>query len=133
MNLLVLSHLVENAGWTAKIDRTLCLFGPRLEQVGRAVPLMAAAVSTRLAGVQQIVLIGSDNQRAALGRVVARKYLPFAITIDLHEAWRDRLAAMMPLLSAMQPQDTGAAAYVCRQFACQAPVGDPAALEGMLG
>ena len=40
---------------------------------------------------------------------------------------------MMPFLADMRPLDTGAAAYVCRQFTCQAPVGDPAALEGMLG
>jgi uncharacterized protein YyaL (SSP411 family) len=132
MNLLVLSHLIDNDAWEAKIDRTLRLFGPRIEQVGRAMPMMAAAVSTLLAGVQQIVLVGSDSEREALARVVARKYLPFAVTIDLREAWRDRLAAMMPFLAPMRPQAAGAAAYVCRQFTCQAPVDDAAALEGML-
>ena len=71
-------------------QRTLRLFGPRLEQVGRAAPMMAAAVSTLLAGVQQIVLVGRDSERRALARVVARKYLPFAITIEGRDQHRDQ-------------------------------------------
>src|SRR5438093_9980302 len=52
LNLLVLSHLVEEHP-ADRIERTLRLFGARLEQVGRGVPLMAAALSTYVAGVQQ--------------------------------------------------------------------------------
>jgi uncharacterized protein YyaL (SSP411 family) len=132
MNLLRLSHLVEDREWVSRIDRTLRLFGPRLEQLGRAVPMMGAALSTALAGLQQIVLAGDGPERAALERVVARKYLPFAVTIPLSEPFRDRVAAMMPLVAAMRPPEGGAAAFVCRDFACQAPVSDPAALEGIL-
>jgi uncharacterized protein YyaL (SSP411 family) len=132
MNLLRLSHLVEDRDWTARIDRTLRLFGPRLEQLGRAVPMMGAALSTSLAGLQQIIIVGGEGERAGLMRVVARKYLPFALTIPLAEHVRDRVAAVMPLVSAMRPPEGGAAAYVCRNFACQAPVTDPAALEGIL-
>ena len=63
MNLLVLAHLTESSQWSEQIDRTLRLFGTRLEQMGRAVPMMAAALSTSLAGVQQIVLVGADADR----------------------------------------------------------------------
>ena len=101
LNLLVLSHLIENPQWTERIDRTLRLFGGRLEQIGRAVPMMGAALSTSVAGVQQIVLVGEDGDRQRLSRVVARRYLPFAITIDVRDAHRGRLAALMPLLEAM--------------------------------
>jgi len=34
LNLLVLSHLVESQSWSEKIERTLRLFGGRLEQIG---------------------------------------------------------------------------------------------------
>ena len=131
INLLVLSHLIDDPAWEDKIDRTLRLFGARLEQVGRAAPMMAAAVTTRLAGIQQIVLVGRDG--GALREVVGRKYLPFAVTIDLRDEYRQDLAARMPFLADMKPLEGAAAAYVCRQFSCQAPVGDPAALEGILG
>jgi uncharacterized protein YyaL (SSP411 family) len=132
MNLLRLAHLVQEAGWDEKIDRTLRAFGPRLEQMGRAVPMMAAALSMKLAGAQQIVLVGSDPEKAALSRVAARRYLPFAITIDVQAQHADRLAALMPLVAAMQPPAGGAAAFVCRNFACEAPISDPAALEQSL-
>src|SRR5262249_14880167 len=42
LNLLALSHLVHDAQWEERIDRTLRLFGTRLEQMGRGVPMMAA-------------------------------------------------------------------------------------------
>jgi uncharacterized protein YyaL (SSP411 family) len=131
LNLLVLSHLIDHPEWRERIERTLRLFGVRLEQIGRAVPMMAAALSTSVAGVQQIVLVGQDADRHRLARVIGRRYLPFAITIDVREAHRDRLAALMPFLAAM-PRSSDAAAYVCRDFACQAPVGDAALLEGIL-
>jgi uncharacterized protein len=131
LNLLVLSHLIENPQWTERIDRTLRLFGGRLEQIGRAVPMMGAALSTSVAGVQQIVLVGEDGDRQRLLRVVARRYLPFTIMIDVRDTHRRRLAALMPFLEAM-PSSIGGAAYVCRDFACQAPVGDARLLEGIL-
>src|SRR5262249_56000933 len=34
LNLLMLSHLVEGAGWNDKIDKTLRVFGGRLQQDG---------------------------------------------------------------------------------------------------
>src|SRR5206468_8887378 len=37
LNLLVLSHLVSDARWGDRIERTLRLFGTRLEQMGRGV------------------------------------------------------------------------------------------------
>jgi uncharacterized protein YyaL (SSP411 family) len=132
MNLLVLSHLVEDRTWPDEIERTLRLFAPRLEQQGRAVPLMAAALSTRVAGLQQVVLVGGASERATLARVIARKYLPFVLTVNLSDEHRERLGSRMPLVAAMKAPTTGAAAYVCKDFACQAPVGDAAALEGML-
>ena len=39
LNLLVLTHLVDDPDWPGRIERTLKLFGSRLEQVGRAVPM----------------------------------------------------------------------------------------------
>jgi uncharacterized protein len=131
LNLLVLSHLMENPQWAERIEQTLRLFGVRLEQMGRAVPMMAAALSTSVAGAQQIVFVGEEHDRRRLARVVGRLYLPFAIIIDVSDPHRDRLAALMPFLAAMPSAGDGAA-YVCRDFACQAPVGDAELLEGIL-
>jgi uncharacterized protein YyaL (SSP411 family) len=132
LNLLALSHLIPEAEWTSRIDRTLRSFAPRLEQTGRAVPLMACALSMSVAGVQQIVLIGSDAARQELARTVAGHYLPFAVVAHVPREHRSRLAALMPLIADMREPESGAAAYVCREFTCQAPVHDALALEGLL-
>ena len=51
LNLLVLSHLVRGRQRTSsEIDRTLRLFGGARHRVGRAVPMMLAALSTYHAG-----------------------------------------------------------------------------------
>jgi uncharacterized protein YyaL (SSP411 family) len=139
LNLLMLSHLVKNDenddsgthAWPARIDRTLRLFGSRLEQMGRAVPMMAGALSTRIAGVEQIVIVGDG--RDALERAVAQRYLPFAIVLSLEPERQRRLAELLPFVAAMRPVDGKAAAYVCRDFACRAPVNQVHALEETLG
>jgi uncharacterized protein YyaL (SSP411 family) len=128
LNLLILSHLVEDAAWTERVDRTLRLFGTRLEQIGRAVPMMAAALSTYLAGVRQIVIVGDANGDA-LERSLASRYLPFGITMRFTDERQRQLAARLPFIAAMRPVDGAAAAYVCRDFTCRAPVTTAEALN----
>ncbi|HWF85420.1 MAG TPA: hypothetical protein VG222_11250, partial [Vicinamibacterales bacterium] len=137
LNLLVLTHLADQAAWRDRIERALRSFGNRLEQMGRAVPMMASALSMWTAGVQQIVLAGAKPGDAdSLERAAAARYLPFAITLNLDDARRQALAARMPLVAAMGPIDGAAAAYVCRDFTCRVPATTPtdltAALDGAL-
>jgi uncharacterized protein len=147
MNLLVLSHLAEDPLWAGRIERTLALFGPRLEQIGRAVPMMAAALSTSAAGLQQIVIVGAGpagktgeagaageasgvgRDGEALERAVAVRYRPFTITLALTQDRQAALAPLAPFLGAMRPVNGTAAAYVCRNFTCRPPVTTPDALE----
>ena len=123
LNLLTLAHLVESQAdaraWDEKIDRTLRLFGARLEQTGRGVPMMAAALSTRIAGLQQIVIVGDG--RTPLEHALAARHLPFAIVLSVPNERRERLAALLPFIGAMNPVGGKPAAYVCRDFACRAP------------
>jgi uncharacterized protein YyaL (SSP411 family) len=127
VNLLVLSHLVPDPAWDDRIERSLRLFGDRLERMGRAVPMMAAALSMRLAGLQQIALVG-DEGRSALEREVARRYLPFAVNVSASKDRQRELATLLPFVGEMPEINGRAAAYVCRDFACRQPVGD---VEGL--
>ena len=142
MNLLVLSHLVDDSRWPDRIERTLKLFGKRLEQVGRGVPMMAAALSTYHAGLQQIVVAESEETSTAdeegplsgeLSRYVAQQYLPFAITLRVTPDRRRALAGSLPFIAAMQPVNGVAAAYVCRHFTCRQPVTTVEELRRELG
>jgi uncharacterized protein YyaL (SSP411 family) len=125
LNLLTLSHLIPNAGWNERIERTLRLFGSRLEQMGRGVPMMAAALSTFIAGLQQIIVVEPDEHSAhddgALQRTLAFMYLPFAIQLRVTPLSQRSLAGSLPFIEAMRPID-GAAAYICRNFTCRQPV-----------
>jgi len=131
LNLLVLSHLVDDRAWSERIERTLRLFGTRLEQMGRAVPMMGAALSTYIAGVQQIVIASSDlpEETRRFEQALERQYLPFAVTLRVDAERRSALAGVLPFLSDMRPIDGHAAAYVCRDFTCRQPATDPDALE----
>ena len=132
LNLLMLSHLVPDAQWSDRIDRTLRLFATRLEQMGRGVPMMAAALSTRIAGVQQIVIAEGEGGDA-LDRAVAMRYLPFAIELRVTPEAQRALAGSLPFIAAMRPVAGITAAYVCRDFTCRQPVTTVDALEKELG
>ncbi len=128
MNLIWLSHLAPEPQWSDRIDRTLRLFGTRLEQMGRAVPMMAAALSTYTAGVRQVVVADGAGAELApptslqLVRAVALRYLPFAIVLRVNADQRRALAERLPLVAAMQPVGGATAVYICRNFTCEAPV-----------
>ena len=122
MNLLVLSHLIDSPGdgWTEKIEKTLRLFATRLEQAGRAVPMMAAALSAYVAGSQQIVIVGEDGS-GPLAQALEKRYLPFAVTMAVDESQQSTLADLLPLIASMTRVAGRPAGYVCRDFACRAP------------
>ena len=107
MNLVMLTHLVAREDWQEKIERTLEFFGERLDTAGRAVPMMAAALSAHTAGVQQVVVVGDDAARRELDRVVAFHYLPFAVVLSVDSRPQQRLAARLPLVAAMNRQAVG--------------------------
>ena len=134
-NLIALGHLTGDETLTTRAARTLERYGPQIGRAVRVMPLMVSNLVAWHTPPAQVVLVGTpgaDDLRA-LERVLARHYLPSAVTIvrpadDEDPALRTRL----PWLAAMQTVDGRAAAYVCRDFTCQAPLTDPAALDAAL-
>ena len=81
------------------------------------------------------MLVGArdDEAMGMLFRVVAQRYLPFAVTVPVEPgASQDRLARLAPFIGAMSPREGKPTAYVCRNFACQAPTSDPVELAAQL-
>jgi uncharacterized protein YyaL (SSP411 family) len=133
LNLLVLSHLVHDPAWDDRIDATLRLFGTRLEQMGRGVPMMAAALAARLAGVQQIVVVKGEQEDDALERAIALSYLPFAIQLRVTPETQGAVGGSLPFVEAMRPVDGATAVYVCRDFTCRQPITTVDGLQQELG
>ena len=134
-NLLTLTHLRDDADAAAKVEKTLGRFGTRLGQAARAVPLMMAALVRYHARATQIVIVGEPDapETRALERVVAARYLPFAVRLRVTPGdGQARLADRLPFVGAMREIDGRPTAYVCSDFTCREPVTDPARLGEQL-
>jgi len=125
---------VEVGRFQEKIERTLAMFGASAAMRGRAAPMMLAALSTYHAGAPQIVVAGEPDapDTRLLAAVVRRHYLPAAVFVPVATAYQDALARLLPWTAALRPRDGRAAAYVCRDFACQLPTTSPDELDRQL-
>jgi uncharacterized protein YyaL (SSP411 family) len=54
------------------------------------------------------------------------------VSLSLLPEQQSALTASLPFIAGMRPLDGKPAAYVCREFTCQAPVSDRPALEKAL-
>jgi len=132
LNLLALSHLTGDAEMSGRVERTLALFRAHL---GRAVPMMLAALSTYHAGMPQVVVAGDAGaaDTAALLAATSGVYRPSALVVPAFTDRREALSRVLPWLEGMNARESRATAYVCRDFACQAPVHTAEALAAQLG
>ena len=130
MNLLTLAHLTGERAYTDRATEAIASFGGRLEEQGRAVPLMAAALSMSITEGEQIVIIGPRDsaETASLWAAANKKYRPFSVITRVDPADQAALAVHMPWIAQMKMIDGKATVYVCRGFACDAPSTDPAVL-----
>ena len=104
-------------------------------QVARVVPLLASVLSSYHAGSSQVVVVGERGRpdTLALRRVIARRYLPFAVRLHVEPgASQEMLGELLPFVASMRMLDGRATAYVCADFACRQPVTEPQALAAEL-
>jgi uncharacterized protein YyaL (SSP411 family)/aryl-alcohol dehydrogenase-like predicted oxidoreductase len=108
-------------------------FGPLISRFPRAFATTLRAVDLLLEGPVEIALVGRRGAAdlEALQRAVAEHYLPNRIAA-VFEPGVDVGAAELPLLRGKELVDGVAALYVCRDFACRAPITDPAAVAAEL-
>jgi hypothetical protein len=94
-------------------------------------PLMLANAAKWHSPPLEIVIAGARGaaDTLSLERVREQRYLPGAVTIP---AFGQQPSAAMPWLAAMVAREGKATAYVCQNFACQAPVSDPDAFDSQL-
>jgi uncharacterized protein YyaL (SSP411 family) len=89
------------------------------------------ALAYALSKPWEIAIVGESKgtDTRALLSVVREGYRPFQVVVlgppDAHPP-------VVPLLQDRKLVDGLAAAYVCRDFACQAPVTDPGVLQSLL-
>ena len=135
MNLLRLAAMLHDETLHAKAVRTIEAFRTQWSGTPQAMPGMLCAVAGALEPPRSVVLAGDPGKSdfQALAAVLPERLGPrravLAVTGEAERAW---LASRAPWLAEMRPVGGQATAYVCEQFACQAPVTDPAALRRLL-
>ena len=120
---LRLALLTGRVDFQAAAERTLTLFGPRMNSTAQAVPEMLCALDFALGQPEQIVITGEPTapDTQALVQVVRRRYHPNKGVVLA----RDQ-ATPRPALEGK------ATAYVCVGQTCQLPITDPAELAKLI-
>jgi len=129
-NLLTLAHLTGEREYSDRAIQAIASFGGRLAEMGRAVPFMAAALSTSIAGGEQIVIVGQRDaaDTRALWIAANKDYRPFAVMTLVDPSHQAALAVHMPWIAQMKMIDNKATAYVCQRIPrCSCPAVTPMA------
>jgi len=113
-----LAALTDEQRYRNHADRILLLLGPLVPQAATGFTNALRALSLRLRGITEIVVVGD---RPDLLAVVHERWRPNAVI-----AWGERYDS--PLWAGR----ADGTAYVCEQFACQAPQDTPDGLRAQL-
>jgi uncharacterized protein YyaL (SSP411 family) len=135
MNLLRLACLTGRGEFFQAAERTLASFSDKLDTAPAAMPQMLAACEFLLGEPREVVLVGDRGgaDTAALLREIHARFAPsqVALLVDSPET-RRKLAEGIPAIESMGLVEGRATAYVCRNYACQAPVCEPEKLGKLL-
>lgn len=124
-NLLRLHALVGRDEWRVQARQALECFGSALERAPAALACMAGSVPLVQRGMGQIVVSGDAD---AMLDALRDEFLPQYVIIRARGAgWLAEANAHVREL-ARAGAGAEAQAYVCRDFACHAPVASPEAL-----
>ncbi|MBL9203220.1 MAG: thioredoxin domain-containing protein [Opitutaceae bacterium] len=135
MNLLRLDALLPDPVRRARGRGVIEAFRAQWSRAPHAMPQMLCAVELALESPRHVVIAGDPAREdfRALVAVIHESLGPrralLAATGDGDQAW---LAARAPWIAEMKPLGGRATAYVCEDFACQAPVTSPVELRRLL-
>ena len=135
-NLLRLGQIRDAKEWRRRGQKTIEAFSAALNHFPSALPQMLVALDFSLTKPKQIIIAGESgatDTRELLDEV-RRHYLPNTIVLLADGgAGQNFLAAKLEEVKAMKPIDGKAAAYVCENFSCKAPVTTREELRKFLG
>ncbi len=131
--MLRLAAFTGDARWRESAEAALKRFAPAMEQQPGGTVALLLALDDRLHEDGEIAFVGrpDDDSTRAMVRAVARAFRPGIVTA-LRRPSDDDAVKDIALLAGKELVDGEPAAYVCRNFACRAPVTGVAELERTL-
>ncbi len=135
MNLLRLAQFTDRTEWRDRAHKTISAFAARLQSDPEAVPALASALDFRLAQTKQVLIAGdptSQDTRELL-RQVNTRFLPNKILLlaDCGPG-QQQLARWLPFVAGAHRMKNHATAYVCENYVCKLPTGDPQVMARLL-
>jgi uncharacterized protein YyaL (SSP411 family) len=129
--LLRLAAFTGEGRYRAIAERALATITPFAARYPTAFAMWLQAIDLSLADVAEVAIVGplDDPATGALIRVASGGYAPNRVVAA---SALDDDASAIPLLRDRPLRDGRPTAYVCRGFACQAPVTEPRALAAQL-
>jgi uncharacterized protein len=129
--LLRLAALTGESRWQEAGETAVRAVGPTMGEHPSAFGELLGALERLVSPPVEIAVVGdpADPATGALMAEVRRRFLPRAVSVTALPATG---AEVTPLLADRPLVDGKPTAYVCRHFACQRPVTDPAALAAQL-
>ncbi|MDZ7343594.1 MAG: thioredoxin domain-containing protein, partial [candidate division KSB1 bacterium] len=127
LNLLRLAQMLDKKEWWDMAEKTLRLFGNRLQEIPHAMPQMLAAAEFSIDKPKQIIIAGkpeAPDTRAML-RAMHDRFIPNKILLLADQsAGQAYLRRRLPLIDSLIMIDGKATAYICENYACQLPTTD---------
>jgi uncharacterized protein YyaL (SSP411 family) len=134
-NLARLSALLHRDDWRERAGHTARAFAAQLDRSPTDLPQMLAALGWLESAPQQILIQGeaADGRTARLIHEVWQRFLPRHVLLRIDAQNRPGLETQVEFIRTLPANaDTPPTAYVCENFACRLPTGDPAVLARQL-
>jgi uncharacterized protein YyaL (SSP411 family) len=135
LNLLRLAQMENRPEWREQAEKTIGAFDATLTRFPSAMPQILVALDFLSSRPRQIVIAGkpTGSDTRALLAEVHRHFSPNKIMLLADEGEGQKyLGQKLEAIRAMKMVEGKAAAYVCENFTCAAPVTDPKVLREML-
>ena len=133
MNLLRLAAFTGERRFRDRADRIFASSAGYLTRAPLALPRMLCALDYATSESAFEVALAGEPSRGdfeTLRRAAFESANPNRVLAHADDA--ESLADVVPLVASRRSRTGAAAAYVCRNFACDLPVSDPAALRSAL-
>ncbi len=132
--LLRLERLTGSQVYRERAEKLLASLARAIERVPMAFGYTLLALETLHRPPVEIAVIGDPAQEAteAMLRAIGRRFLPSRVLAGAPDRPSEELARRIPLLDGKTLVGGKPAVYICRDFACQAPITDLTELERRL-
>lgn len=133
LNFLRLARLTGRQYLEEKALQQFKTFGSSLERVARGHAFLLTAFMYTKTNTKEIVLVSNEarDSRDEMLEILKEEFRPFTLSMLYSKQFRN-LESIAPFITSYKTVENKTTAYVCENFACQAPITDSAQFRNTL-